>query len=250
MLALKNISKSFPQITAKVLKNINLTIDEGEYCIILGSNGSGKSTLLKIISGEYSADHGQIFLNDIDITKQAISHRAGHISSVAQDITKGVIQDMTLLENMSLSNLRGQDASYKFYKDQSARILESVRALGLGLEKFLHSNMSTLSGGQRQAVATLMAMEPRPSILLLDEHTSALDPVRQGKIMHFTNEYIKQHNITSLMITHNIEDAAKYGNRLIIMHHGEIVFDVKGQEKQALSSGELLDILYKMGGSL
>ena len=250
MLTLKNIEKSFPQVADPVLKNINLTIDNGEYCVLLGSNGSGKSTLLKTISGEYKIDSGQILLNGLNITKQPIHHRAKYISSVAQDITKGTIQDMTLLENMSLSSIRGEKAACKFYKTQTQEIEDNIQSLGLGLEKFLHSNMSALSGGQRQSIATLMAMSPKPSILLLDEHTSALDPRSKEKIMHFTGEHIKKHNLTTLMITHNIEDAAKYGSRLIIMHHGEIAYDVKGKEKEKLSSKQILDVLHKIGGSL
>jgi len=250
MLKLENIRKSFPQISDPVLKDINLNIDKGEYCIILGSNGSGKSTLLKIISGEYQLDSGKILLDGLNITKQPIHHRAKHISSVAQDITKGTIQDMTLLENMSISSIRGENASYRFYKTQAQEITDNIKLLELGLEKFLHSNMSTLSGGQSQSIATLMAISPKPSILLLDEHTSALDPRSKEKIMHFTDNHIKKHNLTTLMITHNIEDAIKYGSRLIIMHHGEIAYDVKGKEKSALSSKQILDILHKIGGSL
>jgi putative ABC transport system ATP-binding protein len=250
MLKLKNIRKSFLQISDPVLKDINLNIEKGEYCVILGSNGSGKSTLLKIISGEYQLDSGQILLDGLNITKQPIHHRAKHISSVAQDITKGTIQDMTLLENMSISSIRGEAAAYRFYKTRAQEITNNIKLLGLGLEKFLHSNMSTLSGGQRQSIATLMAISPKPSILLLDEHTSALDPRSKEKIMHFTDNHIKKHKLTTLMITHNIEDAVKYGSRLIIMHHGEIAYDVKGKDKEALSSKQILDILHRIGGSL
>lgn len=247
MLTLKNIKKSFRQIAEPVLKNINLTIDKGEYCIILGSNGSGKSTLLKTISGEYNIDSGQILLNGLNITTQPIHLRAKHISSVSQDITNSTIQDMTLLENMSLSQIRGMNAKYKFYKSQTQEISDKIQLLGLGLEKFLHNNMSTLSGGQRQSIATLMAMSPEPSILLLDEHTSALDPHSRKKIMDFTDKYIKQHNITTLMITHNIEDAVRYGTRLIIMHHGEIVYDLKKEKQTNLSSEKILNILHEVG---
>jgi len=250
MLVLKNITKSFSQTAMPALDNLNLTIDQGEYCIILGSNGSGKSTLLKTISGEYKADSGQIFLNRLNITKQPIHHRAKYISSVAQDITKGTIGDMTLLENMSLSNIRGKIASYKFFKSKTTAISDKIKQLGLGLEKSVDNNMSSLSGGQRQAIATLMAMYPEPDILLLDEHTSALDPRSKEKIMNFTDMHIKQHNLTTLMITHNIEDAVKYGTRLIIMHHGKFVFDVRGQEKSAITSKKLLNILYELGGAL
>lgn len=250
MLVLKNIKKSFLQMANPVLKDVNLNIDKGEYCVIIGSNGSGKSTLLKIISGEYKVDTGQVLLDGINITRQPIYHRAKYISSVAQDITKSTIQEMTLLENISLSGIRGKKAAYKFYKTHTQEIINNVKLLGLGLEKFLHNNMSALSGGQRQSIATLMAMLPEPSILLLDEHTSALDPHSRQKIMYFTDEYIKKHRLTTLMITHNIEDAAKYGSRLIIMHHGEIACDIKGQEKVNISSQKILDILHEIGGPL
>ncbi len=249
MLTLKNIKKSFSQIADPILKNINLTIEKDEYCIILGSNGSGKSTLLKIISGEYKADSGQILLDGLNVTKQSIHLRAKHISSVAQDITNNTIQDMTLLDNMSLSQIRGKNAKYKFYKSKTKEISNKIKLLGLGLEKFLHSNISTLSGGQRQSIATLMALSPEPSVLLLDEHTSALDPRSREKIMRFTDRYIRLRKITTLMITHNIEDAVRYGTRLIIMHHGEIVYDLIKREQTNLSSEKILNILQEVGGS-
>jgi putative ABC transport system ATP-binding protein len=250
MLQLQNINKSFPQMTTPALKNINLQFQEGEYCVILGSNGSGKSTLLKIISGEYRTDSGKILLAGKNISKKQVHERAALISSVAQDITKGTIQEMTLLENISLSKMRGAKGRFKFFKDNAEQIIESVKLLELNLEQFLDSNMSNLSGGQRQAIATLMAVSPAPNLLLLDEHTSALDPRSKEKIMTFTNNFIKQHRITSLMITHNIDDAIKYGNRLIIMHHGEVAFDVDGEEKHKLTSKDLLNTLHKIGGAL
>lgn len=250
MLQLQNINKSFPQLANPALKNINLKFGAGEYCIILGSNGSGKSTLLKIISGEYKADSGKIILNKKDITKNQMHQRASLISSVAQDITKGTIQDMTLLENMSLSAIRGKKSQLTFFKKNSKIISDRIKSLDLNLEKYLHNKMSSLSGGQRQAIATLMAFHPIPNLLLLDEHTSALDPQSREKIMNFTDNFIKEHNITSLMITHNIHDAAKYGNRLIIMHHGEVAFDIGGEAKNKLTDKDILNTLHKIGGSL
>ncbi len=250
MLQLQNVNKAFPQMQTPALKEINLNFEAGEYCIILGSNGSGKSTLLKIISGEYKSDSGKILLNGKNITKQKMHKRAINISNVAQDITKGTVQDMTLLENMSLSIIRGRKSRFTFFKNNINIISEKIKSLNLNLEKYLHSNMSNLSGGQRQAIATLMAMHPTPDLLLLDEHTSALDPRSHEKIMDFTDSFIKKHRITSLMITHNIEDAVKYGNRLIIMHHGEIACDLKGAEKNKLTSKDILNTLHKIGGSL
>lgn len=250
MLQLQNISKTFAEMATPALKNINLTFKAGEYCIILGSNGSGKSTLFKIISGEYKADSGEILLNQKNITKKQMHQRAASISSVAQDITKGTVQDMTMLENISLSTMRGKKPRFTFFKNKAQTIFEKVKLLNLNLEKYLQNKMSTLSGGQRQAIATLMAMYPQPDLLLLDEHTSALDPQSREKIMRFTDNFIKQHNITSLMITHNIEDAVKYGNRLIILHHGEVARDIKGTKKDKLTSKDIIDIIHEIGGSL
>ena len=250
MLQLQNISKTFTEMAIPALKNINLTFRAGEYCIILGSNGSGKSTLFKVISGEYKADLGEVLLNQKNITKKQMYQRAASISSVSQDITKGAVQDMTMLENISLSTMRGKKSRLIFFKNSAQVISEKIKLLNLNLEKYLQNKMSTLSGGQRQAIATLMAMYPQPDLLLLDEHTSALDPQSREKIMSFTDNFIKQHNITSLMITHNIDDAVKYGNRLIILHHGEVACDIKGKEKNKLVSKDIIDIIHEIGGSL
>ncbi len=250
MLQLQNISKTFTEMATPALKDINLTFKVGEYCIILGSNGSGKSTLFKVISGEYKADLGEVLLNQKNITKKQMYQRAASISSVSQDITKGTVQDMTMLENISLSTMRGKKSRLIFFKNSTQVISEKIKLLNLNLEKYLQNKMSTLSGGQRQAIATLMAMYPQPDLLLLDEHTSALDPQSREKIMSFTDNFIKQHNITSLMITHNIDDAVKYGNRLIILHHGEVACDIKDKEKNKLVSKDIIDIIHEIGGSL
>jgi putative ABC transport system ATP-binding protein len=250
MLKLQNIVKSFPQVPLPALRNINISINNGDYCIILGSNGSGKSTLLKTISGEYTVDSGKITLCNRDITKKSMHLRASYISSVSQNIATGTIQEMTLLENLALSKTRGMNAGFKFFKLRQDEILENIKRLNLGLEKYLHCTMSSLSGGQRQSIATLMAMNPSPSLLLLDEHTSALDPHSKEKIMLFTDSYIKKFNITTLMITHNMHDALRYGTRLIIMHHGQIIQDFSGIDKSKLSEQEILDILHKTGSEL
>lgn len=250
MLQLQNINKSFSQMATPALRNINLKFRAGEYCIILGSNGSGKSTLFKIISGEYKTDSGKILLNGKNITKKQMHQRAALISGVSQDITKGTVQNMTLLENISLSMIRGKKSRLTFFKNHTKAISERIKLLDLNLEKYIHNKMSSLSGGQRQAIATLMAIYPVPNLLLLDEHTSALDPQSREKIMKFTDNSIKKHNITSLMITHNIDDAVKYGNRLIIMHHGKVAYDIKGKEKNKLTGNDILNTLHKIGGAL
>jgi len=250
MLELHNITKLFPQNAEATLKDINLKVNEGEYCIILGSNGSGKSTLLKVISGEYQANSGEVVLNGTNVTKYPLHTRAKEIGSVAQDVNKGTIDDMTLLENISLSKMRGSHAKYKFFTNQTDEIVKDIKLLGLDLEKYINTNISSLSGGQRQSIASLMAMSPKPSLLLLDEHTSALDPRSKEKIMNFTDSYIKNHNITTIMITHSIADAVNYGNRLLIMHHGVITYDVSGAEKSKLNEQAIMDILHKIGGPL
>lgn len=250
MLVLQNITKGFVGMPEAVLKNINLQVNKDDYCIVLGSNGSGKSTLFKIISGEYKADSGSIILQGKDLTNQAMHKRAHDISSVAQDVTKGTIAEMTLLENITLSNMRGRNGGFNFISKHHDEIYKNITLLNLGLENFLNNNMSSLSGGQRQSIATLMAMTPKPSLLLLDEHTSALDPVTKQKIMSFTDNYIREHNITTLMITHNINDALSFGNRLIIMHHGKIIYDVKKEEKQNLTEVQIMNILFENGGIL
>ena len=250
MLELHNVTKSFPQNAQATLKDINLKVDEGEYCIILGSNGSGKSTLLKVISGEYQADSGDITLNGKNVTKHPLHIRAKEIGSVAQDINKGTIDEMTLLENISLSKMRGNSAKYKFFTNQTDEVVKDIKLLGLDLEKYVNTKISSLSGGQRQSIASLMAMSPKPKLLLLDEHTSALDPRSKEKIMSFTDSYIKNHNITTIMITHSIVEAINYGNRLIVMHHGVIAYDVRESEKSKLNEQAILDILHKIGEPL
>ena len=249
-LELHNVTKSFPQNAQATLKDINLKVNEGEYCIILGSNGSGKSTLLKVISGEYQADSGDITLNGKNVTKHSLHIRAKEIGSVAQDINKGTIDEMTLLENISLSKMRGNSAKYKFFTNQTDEVVKDIKLLGLDLEKYVNTKISSLSGGQRQSIASLMAMSPKPKLLLLDEHTSALDPRSKEKIMSFTDSYIKNHNITTIMITHSIVEAINYGNRLIVMHHGVIAYDVRESEKSKLNEQTILDILHKIGEPL
>lgn len=250
MLQLTDVSKYFPMRAEAALKDINLQISQGDYCMILGSNGSGKSTLLKVISGEYKPGTGKIILNNNDITKRSLQHRSFNISSVNQDISKGTISELSIYENLVLSNLRTKTGKLKFYHNQFDTLSTRVAKLDLGLEKELNKQMSSLSGGQRQAIATLMAMHPKPELLLLDEHTSALDPRSRDKILTFTDDYIRENNITTLMITHNIADAAKYGNRLIIMNHGTIVFDVKGNEKNKLTEQDILGNINKLSTPL
>ena len=234
MLKLNKLIKSFAGKFDPVLKGIDLSLKSGEFCVIIGSNGSGKSTLMRCISGEYEVDKGTIETN-----KNAV------ISSITQDINKGTIPEMTLLENISLSRIANKSASLKLYKQNKDKIISIIKDLNLGLESYIDQPLSALSGGQRQMIATLMAFSSSPEILLLDEHTSALDPKHQQLLMEYTANHIKQHNITSLMITHKLEDAVRYGNRLIMLHQGHIVLDLNEKEKQKLDANSLLKLFHQ-----
>lgn len=241
MLTILNINKIFPGGFQPVLKNINLVLQRGDFCIVIGSNGSGKSTLMKIIAGEYTSDTGTVMIQDKDLTREDRNHV---IAFVTQDVNQGTIPEMTLLENMTLSLSRTKRSGFSLYHRHAKRITQEIQALGMGLENYLHIPLGHLSGGQRQMVATIMAVTSRPKLLLLDEHTSALDPGTQRMVMAYTAQAISEQQLTSLMITHNLADAVNYGNRLIMLHKGQIVFDVSGKEKANLNVTELLTLFH------
>lgn len=241
MLTLTNISKTFSGSFKPALTNINLHLKPGEFCMVIGCNGSGKSTLIKIISREYASDTGRILIENQDLTHR---DRSQAIASVTQDVNQGTIPEMTLLENMTLSLSRTKKTGLSFYHRQANQVTRAIQALGMGLEQYLYTPLSHLSGGQRQMVATIMAVTSKPKLLLLDEHTSALDPSTQRMVMAYTAEAIAQQQLTSLMITHNLADAIHYGNRLIMLHQGQIVLDVSGKEKSHLNVNELLALFH------
>jgi len=230
MLRLNKITKSFSGVFEPVLKGIDLYLEDGEFCTVIGANGSGKSTMMKIISGEYPADSGEI-------------HRKGDVSQVVQDVNRGTIPSMTMLENIALSQMK--TPRFSFYKRRKDEVNEKIKTLNIGLEKFIDQPLGTLSGGQRQTIATLMALNSGGKILLLDEHTSALDPKMQLMLMEYTARHVRELNLTTLMITHNMEDAIKYGDRLIMMHRGKIVMDIKGREKSELKLQTLLKMFHE-----
>lgn len=244
MIEIDNLRKTFHGHPAPAIKDINLRIAASEFVVILGSNGSGKSTLLKCISGKYQPDTGHIRLGSRDITHMKVHKRAQYISFVSQDTRAGTAADMTVLENMCLSGSRGLPASLGFYSKKRAQMRKKIMDLNIGLEEAIDKKMSLLSGGQRQTIATLMAFEPQPQLLLLDEHTSALDPKSRMVLMEYTSKYVLQNKITTMMITHNVDDAIKYGNRLIIMQHGDIVFDADASEKITLKYEDIINILH------
>lgn len=234
MLKIENLYKSFPGSTNYALEKINLKLNKEDFCVLIGTNGSGKSTLIKTILGEYNPDLGQI-VKEKDLV----------ITSVAQDIEKGTISEMNLLENIVISKLRHKKASFRFYNKYAEEVKEIVAELNIGLEHLIDKPLKFLSGGQRQMVATLMAFITNPDILLLDEHTSALDPKMQKLLMELTDKQVKEKKTACLMITHKLDDALLYGNRLIMMHKGQIVVDLNKQKKESLSLESLLGLFHK-----
>lgn len=255
MIEIKNLHKTFfSEIgTAKpVFKGLDLKIDDGDFVTIIGSNGAGKSTLLNVINGQINPDGGEIILNGSNITNIERHKRSKWISQVYQDPTQGTAPSMTVLENLSMAKNKGKRFNFtfgldtkniEFYKNQ-------LKNIGLGLEKQLFTQVGLLSGGQRQCLSLIMATLNHPDILLLDEHTAALDPQTSEIILEITKEIVEKNNITSLMITHNMQDAIKYGNRLIMLHSGEVIFDIKGVEKEKLTVEKLLEMFKKKDAQL
>lgn len=245
MLKVENICKTFfpGTVNEKVaLRNVSLELKEGEFCTVIGGNGAGKSTLLNSIAGVFKPDKGRILIGDVDVTSLAEHKRAKYIGRVFQDPLKGTAGGMMLEENLILAEKRGVPLRIRwaFSDDGVERYKKLLASLDLGLETRLKTHMELLSGGQRQAVTLLMATMKRPQLLLLDEPTAALDPKTAGKVLSLTDTIVRENHLTTLMITHNMRDALKYGNRLIMMNNGEIVLDVAGEEKAKMTIGDLL----------
>lgn len=246
MLEIKNVKKTFNPgtINEKVaLKGINLTLKEGDFVTVIGGNGSGKSTLLNMIAGVYPVDSGTIKIDGEDITKLPEYKRAKYLGRVFQDPMTGTAANMEIQENLAIAKRRGKNRSLKpgikgKEREEYKRLLAP---LDLGLENRLTSKVGLLSGGQRQALTLLMASLMKPKVLLLDEHTAALDPKTAKKVLETTQKIVEKDNLTTLMITHNMADAIKIGNRLIMMNNGKIIFDVEGEEKKNLTTAELLE---------
>jgi putative ABC transport system ATP-binding protein len=244
LLRLQNITKLFPSASEPILKDLALDLREGEFTVLIGGNGCGKSTLLKLIQGEHKPEHGTIFLKKRNITQNSLSQRAKEISVVSQDVSSGTVKELTLLENLVLGLRRGESASFRSLKDQKAVCEARVKELGLGLERFLESPMVSLSGGQKQMLAFVIATMKEPSLLLLDEPCSALDPRSAKHFMQFADRKIREHKFTTLMVTHSLSDALQYGERLIMLREGRLIFDVHGEEKKSLTLQELLDLYH------
>ena len=254
MLKITNLQKTFNPGTVNAkcaLKGINLTINEGEFVTVIGGNGAGKSTLLNGIAGVWKPDYGTIEINGIDVTNMAEHKRAKYLGRVFQDPMKGTAPDMEIAENLAIASKRGEKRKLRWgvKKENRKYYKELLSTLELGLEDRLSTKLGLLSGGQRQAVTLLMATLNKPKVLLLDEHTAALDPKTASKVLYLTNKIISENNLTALMITHNMHDAIMYGNRLIMMHEGEILIDVKGEEKKNLTIEQLLRLFEKSSGN-
>ncbi len=237
-----NVNVAVEEEIKPLLKNINLTINKGDFVTIIGTNGAGKSTLFNSITGDLNVSSGSVKLADKEITKYHPEKRARYISRVFQDPKLGTAPRMTVAENLDLASHRGERLTLasRNLKSKKANYKELAEKTGNGLELALDKPTEQLSGGQRQALSLLMATMKLPDLLLLDEHTAALDPKTSAAIMKLTNDIINQKDLTALMITHHLEDALKYGNRLIVLDHGEIVADYAAEEKAKLVTTDLL----------
>lgn len=252
MLKLENIKKTFSKGTVnekEALKSIDLILNEGDFVTIIGSNGAGKSTLLNSIAGTFNIDEGKIFIDDVDVTKLKEFERAKYIGRVFQDPMTGTAADMWIEENLALAKRRCQRRGLKkgISEEERKEYKELLKTLDLGLEDRLDSKVGLLSGGQRQAITLLMATLEKPKLLLLDEHTAALDPKTASKVLEITNKIVTEHNLTTFMVTHNMKDALKYGNRLIMMNQGKIILDVSGKDKEKLEVNDLLKMFDESG---
>lgn len=253
MLEIKNIHKTFNAgtINEKVaLDDLSLTLNDGDFVTVIGGNGAGKSTMMNAIAGVFPVDGGTVTINGKDITRLPEYKRAKYIGRVFQDPMMGTAADMLVEENLSIAERRGKKRHVKWAirKNDRARYTELLAQLGLGLENRLSSKMGLLSGGQRQAVTLLMAAMNQPELLLLDEHTAALDPATAAKVLELTDRLIAENHLTAIMITHNMHDAIRHGNRLIMMNQGKIIFDVSGEEKANLTKTELLAKFAEIAG--
>lgn len=254
MLELQNVCKTFNAGTVNekaALQNLNLTIHDGEFVTVIGGNGAGKSTMLNSVAGVFPIDSGKILIDNIDVTNLPEYKRAKYIGRVFQDPMMGTAATMQIEENLALAARRGQHRTLRSGITRAERegYREQLKLLGLGLEDRMTTKVGLLSGGQRQALTLLMATLQQPKLLLLDEHTAALDPKTAAKVLEVTNRIVEQSGLTTLMITHNMRDAISHGNRLIMMYDGRIVVDVSGQEKKNLTVEQLLNLFSQASGS-
>ena len=254
MLVIKNLEKTFFPGTInakKALRGIDLHLNPGDFVTIIGGNGAGKSTMLNAIAGVFPIDEGSIHIDGVDITHLPEYKRAKYIGRVFQDPMTGTAGTMEIQENLAIAARRGQRhrLGWGIKRQEKKRYKEILSVLDLGLEERLTAKVGLLSGGQRQALTLLMATLTQPKLLLLDEHTAALDPKTAAKVLEITDRIVEKDHLTTLMITHNMKDAIAHGNRLIMMHEGRIIIDVRGEEKKKLTVEDLLAMFAKASGS-
>ncbi len=245
MLDIQNISKTFNPGTVNektALNGLTLHLNEGDFVTVIGGNGAGKSTMLNAVAGVWPVDNGRITIDGTDVTRLSEYQRAKYSGRVFQDPMTGTAATMQIEENLALAARRGKPRTLRIgiTKKEREEYRELLKTLDLGLESRLTARVGLLSGGQRQALTLLMATMNRPKLLLLDEHTAALDPKTASKVLTLSAKLVAENNLTTLMITHNMKDAIKYGNRLIMMHEGRIIYDVSGEEKKKLHVSDLL----------
>ena len=245
MLEIKEIYKTFNKGTVNekhALNGVNLTLNEGDFCTVIGGNGAGKSTTLNAIAGVWPVDSGAIIIDGKDVSGLSEHKRAPYLGRVFQDPMTGTVGDMEIIENLALAARRGKrrGLSWGVKAKEREKYRELLAEFELGLEDRMSSKVGLLSGGQRQAITLLMATLQKPKLLLLDEHTAALDPKTASKVLELSDKIIKENNLTALMVTHNMKDAIVHGNRLIMMNNGKVILDISGEEKKKLTVDELL----------
>lgn len=253
MLKVQNVCKTFNAGTInekRALVNVDLHLAPGDFVTVIGGNGAGKSTLMNMIAGVYPIDSGVIELDGRDISLLSEPARAKYLGRVFQDPMMGTAADMQIIENLAMAKRRGKRRTLAWGVTRAERdeYTGRLRELGLGLEKRLTTKVGLLSGGQRQALTLLMAMLTEPKLLLLDEHTAALDPKTASKVLDLTEKIVDERRLTTLMVTHNMNDAIRLGNRLIMMHEGRVIYDVSGAEKRSLTVADLLQKFEEVSG--
>lgn len=253
MLEIKNIYKTFNAGTVnekRALNGLSLNLEDGDFVTVIGGNGAGKSTMLNAIAGVWPVDEGQIIIDGVDVTKLSEHKRAKYLGRVFQDPMTGTAATMSIEENMAIAARRGErrGLGWGITKKERERYKEALKELDLGLEDRLSSKVGLLSGGQRQAITLLMASLKKPKLLLLDEHTAALDPKTAAKVLAISDKIIQEHQLTAMMVTHNMKDAIAHGNRLIMMHEGRVIYDVSGEEKKNLKVSDLLAKFEEVSG--
>ncbi|MDD7408550.1 MAG: ABC transporter ATP-binding protein [Anaerovoracaceae bacterium] len=253
MLEIKNIYKTFNKGTInekKALNGVSLTLEDGDFCTVIGGNGAGKSTMLNAVAGVWPVDSGRIVLDGIDITGLPEHKRAPYLGRVFQDPMTGTAATMQIDENLALAMRRGSRRGLRWgiTKEERKKYAEALKEFDLGLENRLETKVGTLSGGQRQALTLLMATMKKPKLLLLDEHTAALDPKTAKTVLDLSDKIIAESKLTAMMVTHNMRDAIAHGNRLIMMNEGKIILDIKGEEKKKLTVEDLLQKFEEISG--